>query len=72
MELLGILLLLLVLTRSFGEFANRLGQPPLLGELIAGIALGRSLTPSLIPFPFCEICRKILCSWRSPTSASSS
>ena len=40
MELLGILLLLLVLTRSFGEFANRLGQPPLLGELIAGIALG--------------------------------
>jgi Kef-type K+ transport system membrane component KefB len=39
-ELLVILLVLLLLTRTFGEVAHRLGQPPLLGELIAGITLG--------------------------------
>ncbi len=40
MELLVILLILLALTRTFGEVAHRLGLPPLMGELIAGIALG--------------------------------
>ena len=40
MELFFILLVLLVLTRTFGEIAERLGQPALIGELIAGIALG--------------------------------
>lgn len=40
MELLYILLVLLTVTRLFGELAERLGQPLVLGELVAGIALG--------------------------------
>lgn len=40
MELLYILLILLVATRTFGEVAIRLGHPALVGELISGIALG--------------------------------
>lgn len=40
MEILYVLLILLLITRVFGEIAARLGQPPLIGELIAGIALG--------------------------------
>ena len=40
MELFFILLVLLVTTRIFGEVAERLGQPSLVGELIAGIVLG--------------------------------
>jgi Kef-type K+ transport system membrane component KefB len=40
MDLFFILLVLLVATRSFGEVAERLGQPALVGELIAGIVLG--------------------------------
>lgn len=40
MQLLLVLLILLVVTRAFGELAHRFGQPALLGELIAGIALG--------------------------------
>ncbi len=38
MELFFILLILLVATRTFGEVAERLGHPGLVGELIAGIA----------------------------------
>jgi Kef-type K+ transport system membrane component KefB len=40
MELLYVLLVLLTITRLFGELAERLGEPMILGELIAGIALG--------------------------------
>ena len=40
MSLLYIILVLLVATRLCGEFAERLRQPALVGELIAGIALG--------------------------------
>ena len=40
MELLYILLVLLLLTRFAGEVATRFAQPPLVGELLAGIALG--------------------------------
>ncbi|MDP6346350.1 MAG: cation:proton antiporter, partial [Alphaproteobacteria bacterium] len=40
MDLFYVLLILLVATRAFGELAERLGQPSLVGELIAGIALG--------------------------------
>jgi len=40
MEILYILLVLLVITRAFGEVSVRLGQPALVGELLAGIALG--------------------------------
>jgi Kef-type K+ transport system membrane component KefB len=40
MDLLYILLVLLLVSRLFGEFAQRLGQAPLVGELIAGVGLG--------------------------------
>ncbi|ADN77692.1 transporter, CPA2 family [Ferrimonas balearica DSM 9799] len=40
MDLFFILLILLITTRAFGEVAERLGQPGLMGELVAGIALG--------------------------------
>jgi len=40
MELLYILLILLVVTRAFGELAARAGQPVLVGELVGGIILG--------------------------------
>jgi len=39
-DILYILLVLLIATRLAGEVAERLGQPPLLGELIAGVLLG--------------------------------
>lgn len=40
MELFYILAILLLLSRVFGAIASKLGQPSLVGELIAGIALG--------------------------------
>ncbi len=40
MSILYILLVLLIVTRLFGEISERLGQPALLGELISGICLG--------------------------------
>jgi len=40
MEILYILLVLLLVTRFMGEVAVRVGQPPLVGELIGGIVLG--------------------------------
>jgi len=40
MDLFYVLLVLLVVTRSFGIAVEKLGQPALIGELIAGIALG--------------------------------
>ena len=40
MELFFVLLVLLVVTRAFGELAERVGQPALVGELISGILLG--------------------------------
>lgn len=40
MELFYILLVLLIATRVGGEIALRLGQPALIGNLVAGIALG--------------------------------
>ena len=40
MELFFDLVVLLVVTRLFGELALRLGQPSLLGELVSGILLG--------------------------------
>lgn len=43
MNLLYILLIVLVSTRLCGELAERLKQPALVGELIAGIALGAIL-----------------------------
>jgi Kef-type K+ transport system membrane component KefB len=40
MTIIYILLVLLIVTRVFGEIAERLGQPALLGELVSGIFLG--------------------------------
>jgi Kef-type K+ transport system membrane component KefB len=40
MELFFLILILLVLTRLFGELAERLGQPSLIGELVSGVLLG--------------------------------
>ena len=37
------LLLLLVLARFFGELFERMGQPAMIGEIIAGIILGPSV-----------------------------
>lgn len=57
MELFLILLVLLALTRAFGEIAFRLHQPALIGELIAGVALGVTVTafphlsPTLVSLP---------------------
>ena len=51
MELLYILLVLLVLTRPGAEIAARLGQPALVGELVAGIAPGLVMTQSSGPLP---------------------
>ncbi|MBD3257523.1 cation:proton antiporter [candidate division GN15 bacterium] len=40
MDLFYILLILLLLTRAFGEIASRFNQPMLAGELLAGVVLG--------------------------------
>ena len=40
MELFILILVLLVVTRLFGELAERLGQPALVGELVSGVLLG--------------------------------
>lgn len=38
-----VLLIILFFARLFGELASRLGAPPVIGELLAGVALGPSL-----------------------------
>ena len=43
MELFFLLLILLVATRLFGELAERMGQPALIGELVSGVLLGALL-----------------------------
>lgn len=40
MDLFHVLLILLVVTRAFGELATRAGQPALVGELVSGVVLG--------------------------------
>lgn len=51
MEILYILLVLLLVTRTFGEISVRLGQPALVGELISGIALGAIVAQYTGAFP---------------------
>ncbi len=41
---------LLIAARTFGEIAQRLGQPSVLGEILAGIVIGPSLLGNLLPF----------------------
>lgn len=57
MEIFYILLGLLIITRTFGELMTRVGQPALLGELIAGILLGLIVSqyPGAFPFTVEEI-----------------
>lgn len=57
MEIFYILLGLLIITRTFGELMTRMGQPTLLGELIAGILLGLIVRqyPEALPFTAKEI-----------------
>lgn len=40
---------LLFVARAFGEIAQRLGQPAVVGEILSGIVLGPSLLSSLVP-----------------------
>src|SRR5690606_27201189 len=47
--LLTSILLLLVLSRLFGELMVRLGQPALIGEIIAGIVLGPAVLNLVLP-----------------------
>ena len=49
MHLFLILLILLCASRLFGELASRLRQPPLIGELLAGITLGLVATRLELP-----------------------
>src|SRR5262245_4355422 len=41
--------ILLACGRAFGEIARRLGQPPVVGELLAGVILGPTLGGRLAP-----------------------
>lgn len=50
MEILYVLLVLLVVSRALGELAVRVGQPALVGELLAGVLLG-SVVRSSDSFP---------------------
>ncbi|MGA9796404.1 MAG: cation:proton antiporter [Rhizomicrobium sp.] len=43
------ILLLLVVGRSLGELMTRFGQPPVMGQLIAGIVLGHSILGAIWP-----------------------
>jgi Kef-type K+ transport system membrane component KefB len=48
-HILGVLVALLVATKVLGILAQRLGQPSVVGELIAGILLGKSVLGILDP-----------------------
>ena len=50
--LLGQLLLVLGLARLFGELARRLHQPPMVGEILAGLVLGQTILGQLFPDVF--------------------
>ncbi|MFQ5888852.1 MAG: cation:proton antiporter [Gemmatimonadota bacterium] len=45
-----VLIAILLLGKLFGEFAERRGQPAVLGELVAGVVLGSSLLGVVPPF----------------------
>jgi Kef-type K+ transport system membrane component KefB len=50
-EILYVLLVLLIVTRAFGELAVRAGQPALVGELLAGVLLGIAVVHNRATFP---------------------
>lgn len=43
------LLVIVVVARAFGMLFQRIGQPPVVGEVVAGIALGPSLLGAVLP-----------------------
>jgi Kef-type K+ transport system membrane component KefB len=51
MEILYVLLVLLIATRFMGEIAVRVGQPALVGELLAGVVLGIVVAENHQTFP---------------------
>lgn len=51
MEIFYVLLVLLIATRTLGEVAVRLGQPALVGELVAGVLLGAFVVGNGETFP---------------------
>jgi Kef-type K+ transport system membrane component KefB len=48
-HLLVVLVAIILATKAFGEIAQRIGQPSVLGELIAGVVLGGSVLGILDP-----------------------
>jgi Na+:H+ antiporter len=48
-EVLGVLAAILLGAKAFGEIAERLGQPAVLGEMIAGVVLGPSVLGLIDP-----------------------
>jgi Kef-type K+ transport system membrane component KefB len=49
MRLVAQVALLLLAARALGSIAQRLGQPGVVGEILAGVALGPSLLSGLVP-----------------------
>jgi Kef-type K+ transport system membrane component KefB len=49
LSVLVYVLLILAFAKSMGEVASRVNQPPIVGELLAGIALGPFLLGELVP-----------------------
>ncbi len=66
MDILLVLLILLVAARGFGELAVRLGQPAMVGELLAGAALGAlvaahpDVVPTFAQFPAGDLFRGVI------------
>ena len=42
-QFVGLLVVMLATAKALGAFAQRIGQPAVLGELVAGVLLGRSV-----------------------------
>jgi hypothetical protein len=66
-HLLLALAVVIVAAHLVGLFFRRLGQPPVIGEVIAGIMLGPSLLGRLAPRPRRICCRRV----SRPSSGSS-
>ena len=71
LHLLVMTAVLLVTARLMGEVAIRLRQPPVVGEIIAGVVLGPSMLSAWIPWvadvalpsPVCGIAIEALGNW---------
>jgi Kef-type K+ transport system membrane component KefB len=54
MHILLVLLIVLAIARLFGEIAKRLGQPAIIGEVLAGVLLGPMLLNIIVPTALLE------------------